>query len=194
MFISYYTNSVNSTWSATTKLSNCKATNSLTDRTGTFSDGSGNNLYGSGDNCTWEISPGKGFRIIFTFLEYDINPLDQLLIYEGSYVLFNSSQQGTSNPGTVSSDNSGVYVVWITRTSNLANGWTLYYTSERRSLVITIVLLVLASCAILIIPFFALLARRIPRGEVEEPVVVETKTTTTAVPRTGHETSSDTSG
>jgi Zn-dependent metalloprotease len=127
-------------WSAyytSTQNPYCNGTaTTLTASSGSFSDGSGSNIYANNSNCSWLIQPANATSITLSFNSFDTElNYDGLIVYDGT----NSSApvlgqfSGSTLPASVTSTGGNMYVSFLSDEALRANGWNASYTSTNSS-------------------------------------------------------------
>lgn len=110
----------------------CSAKTLETSR-GSFEDGSGPlALYGSGQNCSWLISPVDTVNsITVSFVRFDVNASDFLNIYDGADASapLLASLNGNSIPPSVTSTGNKMYLEFVTDGTVQDSGWLIEYSS-----------------------------------------------------------------
>lgn len=112
----------------------CGGLTDLTEQTGTFDDGSGQNEdYVNNAHCTWLIHPDDADFISLVFSEFDTETnADYVVVYDGSDntapVLGEFS--GSSTPEGVVSTGGSMYVEFYSDQSNVKGGWTAHYATN----------------------------------------------------------------
>ena len=110
----------------------CSGTTNLTAPSGTFSDGSGANLYGNNADCKWLIQPTSATSITLNFTNFDTElNYDGVIVYDGNNTsapqLGNFS--GNTLPSSVTSTGGAMLVWFISDIAERKNGWTANYNS-----------------------------------------------------------------
>ena len=115
-----------------TQNSYCSGATNLTAPSGTFTDGSGANLYSNNSTCTWLIQPPSATSITLSFSTFDTElNYDGVIVYDGA----NNSAPvlgqftGTSIPTPVVSTGGSMFVEFLSDPALRANGWTANYNS-----------------------------------------------------------------
>ena len=110
----------------------CSGTTNLSTPSGTFSDGSGNDTYGSNANCKWVIAPPGANRITINFSKFKTEArFDSVLVYDGpdeSFPLL-MSWWGNTLPPPITSTVGAMCVRFSTDMTNNDSGWVANYTS-----------------------------------------------------------------
>ena len=143
LFIKFYTDyEINfQGWSGyytSTQIPYCNGVaTTLTNATGTFSDGSGTDKYANNANCAWLIQPTNAKNVTLNFTEFDTElNYDGVIVYDGSNntapVLGGFS--GASLPPSITSTSGSMYVEFKSNINLRANGWTANYTSTKPSI------------------------------------------------------------
>ncbi|TCK67238.1 putative secreted protein (Por secretion system target) [Winogradskyella wandonensis] len=118
----------------------CFGTTTLTDNTGTVSDGSGADNYGNNANCSWLIQPPNATSITVVFDELNLQQAtidgntttinDYLEIYDGIDDQGNLIAFYTGNqllPLIVQSNSGSLFVKFVTNSSVTDSGWQFTY-------------------------------------------------------------------
>ncbi|MCF8247009.1 MAG: PKD domain-containing protein [Saprospiraceae bacterium] len=114
----------------------CSGTATLTQPSGSFSDGSGSsNDYAAYSNCRWLINPANATSITLFFPFFNLSGGDVVEVYDGSSV--NSPLLATLDNTTLTniyhSTGGSMYVRFISDGIDEGQGWTASYTSESSS-------------------------------------------------------------
>ena len=107
-------------------------TSTLTNATGTISDGSGPNNYANNSNCSWLINPPGAYSITLNFNHFHTETIfDEVNIYDGNDNNSNllGSFSGDSLPPNITSNGGAMYVEFITNDSITSSGWDASYSS-----------------------------------------------------------------
>ncbi|WP_196888510.1 CUB domain-containing protein [Aureivirga sp. CE67] len=112
----------------------CQGFTELTDGSGSFSDGSGDNSYHNYSDCSWLINPENAIQITLDFSEFSTESgFDNVRVYDGENN--NAPLLGTFSGSTLPSELSttfGVgemFIEFTTDGSVTYSGWTANYTS-----------------------------------------------------------------
>ena len=125
---------VKSGWSAkyTSQSSFCTGTTTITNSTGTISDGSGSNDYKDNSNCKWIIKPSNASSVKLSFTSFDTESnYDIVKIYNGTTTSspLLGSYSGSSIPASVTA-NSGKMLICFTSDYLITKpGWDANFTS-----------------------------------------------------------------
>jgi len=110
----------------------CSGTNTLTATSGSFSDGSGANVYGNDADCKWLIQPpgATSITLLFSAFDTELN-YDGVIVYDG---VDTSATQlglftGSTIPSSVTSTGGSLLVWFLSDESVRLNGWDANYTS-----------------------------------------------------------------
>lgn len=131
MLIEFKTNSTGNAagWYAeftTTSPSWCSGLTTMTEPSGTFSDGSGDFYYQGGTTCLWRINPPYADKITLNFNYFDTEAdKDKLTIYDGSIKLVELS--GNTIPGPIEATSGSMFITWSSDLTNCFQGWEAYY-------------------------------------------------------------------
>jgi hypothetical protein len=111
---------------------NCSDNNVITAQFGNIEDGSANLNYQDNQNCTYLFQPNCGSYTSLTFEKFDIHADDYVAIYDGT-----STEDelidiiyGDENPEDISSNGNGLFLNFVTNSSNNASGWAINYDTE----------------------------------------------------------------
>ncbi|UII19764.1 CUB domain-containing protein [Fulvivirga ligni] len=111
----------------------CGGTTTLTERTGTITDGSGDASYSNNLNCRWLIMPEGAEQIVIDFTEFNTESnFDRIEIYEGPNAVseaFTFAWSGGSLPGTVVVNGGAALIKFTTDESIVGDGWSLDYST-----------------------------------------------------------------
>jgi len=113
----------------------CSGITTVTQPSGTISDGSGSKNYNNNSLCRWKIQPTGAPFITLTFTNFQlIDPKDYIEIYDLANNQLLASYTGTTIPPAVTSPSGKMYIVF--RTGNFYNGagWDAIYTSSNPGL------------------------------------------------------------
>jgi len=137
MLIRFYSDlDINSQgWDAyytSTQVGYCSGTTTLTSSSGSFTDGSGSNLYANNSDCSWLIQPPNASSISLSFSSFDTEfNYDGVIVYDGAN---NSSAilgqySGVTIPPNVSSSGGSLYLEFLSDVALRSNGWSANYNS-----------------------------------------------------------------
>jgi hypothetical protein len=110
----------------------CSGTTTLTDETGSFSDGSGTSSYNNLSNCKWQIQPANATSITLTFTQFNTEPTyDNVKVYDngGATSVLLGNFSGSSIPAPVTSSTGRMLVSFLTNNSTSGAGWAATYTA-----------------------------------------------------------------
>lgn len=111
----------------------CSGTTNLTANSGSFSDGSGSNLYQDTTNCSWLIQPANNQAVQLTFTNFDTElGFDIVRVYDGAT---NSAPllgafSGNLIPPVLTSTSGDMLVEFSTDVNNNLQGWDAFYTTS----------------------------------------------------------------
>ena len=113
----------------------CNSNTSLTEPSGSFSDGSEDEEYASDAICSWTIAPNNASWVKLTFPEFDIRDEDFINVYKGTstsdLVLVGTYNNSAVPPTNITNSNGGVMKVEFRSDSYLQNaGFTAEWTSD----------------------------------------------------------------
>ena len=113
---------------------------SLTDDSGTFTDGSGSSKYDNNLSCSWTITVDEDSVVQLSFSEFDVEQgYDYVKIYDGlddeSDLI--ASYTGSTLPPSVQSSGNSLYVVFETDEMTRSQGWTIEYSSTTKEEAVT---------------------------------------------------------
>ncbi|HIE15768.1 MAG TPA: T9SS type A sorting domain-containing protein, partial [Bacteroidales bacterium] len=119
-------------WYASYESGYCKALKTLTDASGTISDGSGTCDYENSTYCRWYVQPTNGATSInIDFTQWDIpsgETGDYLQIYAGTdYSNLVAKYTGNDTPTSLVVPDGNAIIRFISNTSNVSGGWSLEY-------------------------------------------------------------------
>jgi hypothetical protein len=108
----------------------CSGETLLTAPAGSFSDGSGAENYRAGSLCKWLIQPPGAEAITLNFSSFNINELDEVLVFDGSTTTspLIGSYTGADIPPTITSSGGSLLVYFVVRSREGGNGWNANYT------------------------------------------------------------------
>lgn len=113
-------------------VASCSGTTTLTQTSGSFSDGSGSANYTNNLNCSWLLQPTSTVQnIALGFNAADIASGDTLYIYDGSSSsspLIGAYSSSTTLPVNISSTGPTMFLQFITDGSGTDQGWDVSYT------------------------------------------------------------------
>ena len=137
MLIRFYSDlDINSQgWDAyytSTQVGYCSGTTTLTNSSGSFTDGSGSNLYANNSNCSWLIQPPNASSISLSFSSFDTElNYDGVIVYDGanntSAIL--GQYSGVTIPPSISSSGGSMYLEFLSDVALMSNGWSANYNS-----------------------------------------------------------------
>ncbi|MCD6367068.1 MAG: C10 family peptidase, partial [Bacteroidales bacterium] len=119
-------------WYASYESGFCKSSRTITDASGTITDGSGLCDYENSTYCRWYIQPTNGATSInIDFTQWDIptgETTDYLQIYAGTdYSSLLVKYTGADNPTSIVVPDGNAILRFISNSSNVSGGWTLNY-------------------------------------------------------------------
>ncbi|MEI8202145.1 MAG: C10 family peptidase [Bacteroidota bacterium] len=112
---------------------NCTGTTTLSARSGSFEDGSGNASYQNNLNCSWLIAPPSATNITLSFSRFSTEATNDVVnVYNGSTTSspLLGSYSGSSIPISITSTSGTMLVTFTTNGSAVADGWLANYTSN----------------------------------------------------------------
>ncbi|CAI8306142.1 MAG: Bacillolysin [Flavobacteriaceae bacterium] len=137
MLVRFYSDlEVNSQgWDAyytSTQAGYCSGTTTLTSSSGSFTDGSGSNLYANNSDCSWLIQPPNASSISLSFSSFDTElNYDGVIVYDGanntSAIL--GQYSGVTIPPNISSSGGSMYLEFLSDVALRYNGWSANYNS-----------------------------------------------------------------
>lgn len=112
----------------------CLPNRTLTNASGTFTDGSGANNYENNSNCSWLIQPPRATNITLTFSVFDLELTNDVVnLYDGTDntgTLIGSYSGPTAPPvASINGTNKSLFLEFITDGQNTAQGFAASYTS-----------------------------------------------------------------
>lgn len=117
-----------------TLLPTCNGLTNLTDPSGTFTDGSVDNIvYTQNNNCSWLIQPAGASRINLNFNRFDTEPgKDVVSVYDGTSAAAPLIGQfsGGIIPKNITSSTGSLFVRFTTNNTINETGWEASYTSS----------------------------------------------------------------
>jgi len=119
-------------WYASYESGFCKSSRTLTNASGTITDGSGSCDYENGTYCRWYIQPDNGATAInIDFTQWDIpsgETHDYLQIYAGTDLSnLVVKYTGADNPTSIVVPDGNAVLRFVSNGSNVGNGWSLNY-------------------------------------------------------------------
>lgn len=111
----------------------CSGTTSLTDATGSFSDGSGSANYEDNLNCSWLIQPAGASTITLNFTAFDTESgFDTVTVYDGANASAAVLLAWTGNtlPSAVTSTTGAIFVRFASDANTNGQGWEADYTTS----------------------------------------------------------------
>jgi Zn-dependent metalloprotease len=110
----------------------CEGATILSNRNGSFSDGSGTANYGNNQQCAWFISPPCASSVTLSFSQFNTElNYDGIIIYDGwennSNML--ASYSGSNIPSSITSNTGKMLVYFVSNYSGVFQGFTANYTS-----------------------------------------------------------------
>lgn len=135
MFLRFVTDGANSAsgWQAeytSTFPVYCSGTVTLSDPTGSFSDGSGDKNYNNNTICKWKITPLYAMNLTLSFTSFNLDDGDEVLVYStggssGSQLM--GTYTGSTIPNPIVSTGTGFLVMFKSNTYNTASGFDAQY-------------------------------------------------------------------
>ncbi len=119
-------------YSSTGGTPTCSGLTTLTNPTGSFTDGSNSNNYSNNLNCTWLIQPTGASAITANFTALNtVLGTDVVKIYNGTSATapLIGTYSGTTLPSTIIANAGSMFVEFITNASGTAQGWAISYSS-----------------------------------------------------------------
>ncbi len=108
----------------------CSGLVTLTNASGTISDGSGSSNYNNSSNCRWQIQPPNAVSITLHFLNFNTELTnDKVIISDPVHSTTLGTFSGTSLPADVTSPSGQMLVRFTTNTSITSTGWSASYNS-----------------------------------------------------------------
>lgn len=117
------------------RFTQCNTTTTLTEPSGSFSDGSEEEEYASDATCRWTIAPNNASWVRISFPEFDIRSEDFVNVYKGTSVndltLFGTYNNSNTPPAAITNSNGGVMKVEFISDCYLQNdGFSVDWTSD----------------------------------------------------------------
>jgi hypothetical protein len=107
----------------------CTSNISLTDASGSISDGSGNVDYVGNTTCSWIIEPVGGKNLTLHFTSFDVADGDYINVYDyGTQALLLDKYSGSTPPADVTAPSGSMYIEFRTDWNNHGAGWEANYT------------------------------------------------------------------
>lgn len=104
-------------------------TASLTEPTGTISDGSGPKYYLNNTLCTWSIQPSNASGLALSFTSFHTEPVkDFVEVYDMNNSALLGKFSGDQLPPTVTSPSGKMYILFKTNGTVTSSGWSANYT------------------------------------------------------------------
>ena len=108
----------------------CSGITTLTSRSGSFSNGSGNKNYNNNANCKWRIQPPDAGEITLSFNSFDLEEHDKLTVYSvGASTVLLGTFTGKKKPDPIVSPTGAVLIMFNANGYNTAAGFDASYTS-----------------------------------------------------------------
>jgi hypothetical protein len=107
----------------------CSGITTLTDPSGSITDGSGTNDYSYNQICRWHVQPVNVQSITISFSDFNVASDDWLKIYDENAGTELASYYGTSIPSQATYNTDKILVYFKTNNANNAPGWSLNYSS-----------------------------------------------------------------
>jgi len=108
----------------------CSGTTTLTNCTGTITDGSGSNNYANNLNCSWliQVAGAGSIKINFTSINTESGN-DIIYVHNGTSAAapLLGSFSGTTLPPTLFSSGNAMFIRFVTNSANVLQGWSLNY-------------------------------------------------------------------
>ena len=107
-------------------------TDTLTQASGNFSDGSYGAFYQDNANCSWLIAPANASSIRIDFFTFDVQPGDSVYLYDGvnAQASLLGAYSGLTLPNTLYSSGGNVYIEFISNSTANSAGWSASYQVE----------------------------------------------------------------
>lgn len=109
----------------------CSGTQSYTEPSGTFDDGSGSFYYNNGQTCMWTIKPdyASSTTIYFNYFETEEGE-DKLKVYDLESQELLADLSGNEVPEPITSQSGSFYFVFSTNSTVKGYGWEIYYEAD----------------------------------------------------------------
>ena len=108
----------------------CNGLTTLTDQSGTLSDGSGSFNYYNGTVCMWQIVPEMAETVTLSFTSFNTEAQnDDVKIYDGESQELLAIYSGSNLPDPVTSQSGKMIIIFHTGPSVNGAGWEAEYTS-----------------------------------------------------------------
>jgi archaellum component FlaF (FlaF/FlaG flagellin family) len=103
-------------------------TTTMTDLSGTISDGSGPKNYIEGTLCTWSLQPTNASGVSLSFSEFNTEPVfDFVEVYDMTTSVSLGKFSGNQLPPTITCPSGKMYIIFKTNGSVNSGGWTAQY-------------------------------------------------------------------
>lgn len=119
-------------WTSTTAASNCSGLQTITDNSGSITDGSGTNPYANDANCSWKIQPADGGAVTLNFTSFATEQgWDFVKVYDGisASATLLGAFSGSSLPPSLTSSGNAMYIAFTSDDSQTAQGFSATYSS-----------------------------------------------------------------
>ncbi len=110
----------------------CSDDNEITGQFGNIEDGSANLNYNDNQSCSYSFQPDCGAFTKLSFERFNIDPDDYIAIYDGT-----STEDelidiiyGDETPDDITSNGNGLFLNFVTNSSNNSTGWAINYDTE----------------------------------------------------------------
>lgn len=108
----------------------CGSGTSITQPTGTISDGSGTSNYAPNATCSWLIDPGNSDPLTLHFTNFDVKSGDYINVYDwGSQSVLLNKYSGSSPPADVTANSGSIYIEFRTDWAEHGAGWQADFTN-----------------------------------------------------------------
>jgi len=115
----------------TTNPSWCSSSQTYTDPSGSFSDGSGSFLYNNNTTCMYKITNPEAVNITLEFTEFATEEdYDMVQIYDGKTQELLGQYSGHDLPDVLDVQTSSLIILWATNSTVKDEGWTAEYTID----------------------------------------------------------------
>lgn len=104
---------------------------SITDPSGTLSDGSQNFWYNNGTSCVFNLSHPEAVKYTLDFTEFSTEETnDKVKVYDGATATLLGEFSGTTIPDPIEVETNAMLIMWSTNSSVRNEGWSLNYTVD----------------------------------------------------------------
>jgi hypothetical protein len=105
----------------------CSGTKTMTEPSGSFTDGSGPYNYKNNTLCKYKIQPPYAMNLTLTFSEFDLNDGDQMLVYSLTNSALLATLIGNQIPDPITVPIDGLYIIFQSNSYYTGSGFTASY-------------------------------------------------------------------